>query len=458
MGERAEHFERSSGRGLPASYRTFINAFDGAADAFGGGPRVKDAGLGLEFRLSTADELLAPYTPDGTGITRPFFSAHIVHLARLRDAGVLIFDGGADPVSPERFESMNTIGVGASAAAWEQNQPPTHLLVLDPADASLRAVPTDAPAVVRKVAESFARWIKAATRKPRKLSAKTTTKKPATPKVKKVKPVTPATVLAAFKKANKLTLPLAYAKFLKAHDGSATFPGPGGEQWVLATLAELSDPNLGSVATADGSRIPASRLTRVYADALKAGQGVTSVPVWGTKRKFTLARLRKALCVGHCNGDPLFLDPTTKYSVWGYNREGKFVAKLADTFATFLKPKAKMAKKATTTRKPAAKKSPARKAKASQAEADVVKSPVVQTTEVKVPVVKATGRKTRVTKAKAALTTPAETPVVNGGVPKAPEKPAAKVTKPRTPRAPRKAPTAAVETASITPRSPKKAA
>jgi hypothetical protein len=315
--------------------------------------------------------------------------------------------------------------------------------------------------VVRKVAESFARWIKAATRKPRKTSAKTTANKPATPKVKKVKPVTPATVLAAFKRANKLTLPLAYAKFLKTHDGSATFPGPGGEQWVLATLAELSDPNLGSVATAAGERISASRLTRVYADALKAGQDVTSVPVWGTKRKFTLARLRKGLCVGHCNGDPLFLDPTTKYSVWGYNREGKFVAKLADTFATFLKPKAKKAKKATTTRKPAAKKLPARKAaaaKPSRAEAEVVKTPVVQTTEVKAPAVKTTGRKTRVAKSKAAPATPVETPVVNLGVSTASEKPAAKVSKPRMPRTPRKAPTAGIETASITPRSPKKAA
>ena len=345
MGECAEKFERCSGRGLPADYRTFI-------DGYAGGPRLKHGGL--EFRLCTADELLAPYTLDGTGLTRPFFSAHILHLAQQRDAGVLIFDGGPDPVSPERFDSMNTIGVGAPAVAWEQNLPPTHLLVLDPADGSLRSVPVEPPAVVRPVTDSFGKWIKAATRKPRKTAAKGAAAKGKPVRKRATKPPTPATVLAAFKRKNYLTLPPAYAKFLKAHDGNQTFPGPGDELWQLATLAELADPVLGTDATPDGERISATRLTRVFADAVQAEQGVRSLPVYGTKSKFTLARLRRGVCIGQCNGDVLFLDPTTKFSVWGYCREGNYVAKLADSFATFLKPPKPKVKK-TAARKPSAK-------------------------------------------------------------------------------------------------------
>ena len=429
MGERAENFERSTGRGLPAAYRTFVNAFDG-------GPRVKDGDL--EFRLSTADELLAPYTPDGTPVTRPFFSAHIVHLARLRDAGVLIFDGGADPVSPERFESMNTIGVGAAAAAWGQNLPPTHLLVLDPADGSLRAVPIDPPVNVRKVAESFEKWIKAAKRKPRK----TTAKKAPAAKAGKAKPPTPATILAAYKKSNKLTLPLAYATFLKTHDGSATFPGPAGEQWSLATLAELADPHLGSVETADG-RVPAARLTRVYADRVQNESGDAFVPVYGTKLKFTLARMRKGLCVGHCNGDPMFLDPTTKYSVWGYSRDGKYVGKLADTFATFLKPKAKKStSRKATVRKTAARKKPAGKTAAEKAATE--------------PTPVTTGAAARAAAKPAAKASKSAVKAT---------KPAVKATKPRAPRMANKPKTAATTGVAVAapasfsaPTSPKKAA
>lgn len=343
MGDRADHFELCSGRTLPAGYRTFL-------EACSGGNRVVDGEDGFQYTLATSEQLLAPYTLDGTGLTRPFFSAHILHLARLRDAGVLIFDGGAEPVSPERFESMNTIGTGGYAASLDRGLPPTHLLVLDPADGSLRCVPTDPPAAVRRVADSFEKWFKKASRKPRKTAKAPAAKSKAMSKAKP-KPPTPATVLGAFKKKNKLTLPLAYAKLLKAHDGTKTFTGPAGEQWTLATLAELADPRLGAAQTACGDRIAAIRLTRVFADAVQAEQGVKFVPVYGTKLKFTLARLRKGVCIGHCNGDVLFLDPTTKYSVWGYSREGRYVGKVADRFAEFVRPKLK---------KPKGRKSPAR--------------------------------------------------------------------------------------------------
>ena len=430
MGERGEKFERSSGRSLPAGYRTFINAFEG-------GPRLKESptqaeGQGaLEYRLSTADELLAPYALEGTEIIRPFFSAHILHLARLRDAGVLIFDGGSTGVSPERFESMNTVGVGNTAANWEKNEAPTHLLVLDPADGSLRSVPVDPPAVVRKVADSFDKWLKAAKRKPRKTTAKAGKPKA---KPKKAKAPTPTTLLAAFKRKNKLTLPMPYAKFLKAHDGVTTFPGAAGEQWQLATLAELADPTLGTAHTPEGP-VPAFRLTRVYADAVQKETGAKFVPVFGTKQKFTLARMRKALCVGHCNGDPLFLDPTTKYSVWGYSREGRYVGKVADSFALFLKPKAKKA--ATAARKPRAKRAakPATKSAAAKPAAKAAAEVAAKVT-------------TAAVKPATAAVKPATAAL----------KPAAKATKARAPRKAATAVNAPAPAPAAAPAAPKRAA
>jgi hypothetical protein len=350
MGERAENFERCSGREVSRGYRTFLDSYDG-------GPRLPDGTLPeFQYTLATAGQLLEPYTLEGTDLTRPYFSAHILHLARLRDAGVLIFDGSDEPVSPERFDSMLTIGTGSCAAAWEKGLPPTHLLVLDPADDSLRCVPTEPPAVVRRVADSFAAWVKKAKRKPTKRpAAKGKTGQRA------AKAPTPATLLASFKRKNNLTLPSAYAKFVKGYDGAAPVNGPDGTPWIMATLAELTDPQTGTVTGLDGTRLPAVRVTKVIADELRA-QKLKSVPVWGeAKKKFTLARLAKAVSVGHANGDPLFLDPTTKHTVWGYCREGRYVGKVADSFALFLKPKPakkKAARKTTKARKPAAGRKP----------------------------------------------------------------------------------------------------
>jgi hypothetical protein len=352
MGERAENFERCSGREVSRGYRTFLDGYDGG-EGVNGAPRLPDGALpDFQYKLATAGQLLEPYTLEGTDLTRPYYSAHILHLARLRDAGVLIFDGSSEPVSPERFESMLTIGAGSCAAAWEKGLPPTHLLVLDPADDSLRCVPTEPPAVVRRVADSFTSWLKKAKRKPPKRAAakgKTSKRAPKAP--------TPATLLASFKRKNNLTLPPAYAKFVKAYDGAAPVKGPDGTPWVMATLAELTDPQTGTVTGLDGTRLPAVRVTKVIADELRA-EKLKSVPVWGeAKKKFTLARLAKAVSIGHANGDPLFLDPTTKHSVWGFCREGKYVGKVADTFALFLKPKP--AKKAKAARKTSGRKATA---------------------------------------------------------------------------------------------------
>ena len=41
------------------------------------------------------------------------------------------------------------------------------------------------------------------------------------------------------------------------------------------------------------------RLTRVFADAVQAEQRVKAVPIYGTKKKFTMDRLRKGLTIGH---------------------------------------------------------------------------------------------------------------------------------------------------------------
>ena len=39
------------------------------------------------------------------------------------------------------------------------------------------------------------------------------------------------------------------------------------------------------------------------------------------------------------NGDPLFLDPSDKHSVWTYSQDGQNVAKVANSFPAFIKPK-----------------------------------------------------------------------------------------------------------------------
>jgi hypothetical protein len=41
------------------------------------------------------------------------------------------------------------------------------------------------------------------------------------------------------------------------------------------------------------------------------------------------------VCVGASNGDPLFLDPADKYSVWTYSQDTATVQRLADGFAAF---------------------------------------------------------------------------------------------------------------------------
>jgi hypothetical protein len=367
MGERAENFERCSGRTVSRGYRTFLNTYDGGDGAQP--QRLPDGELPeFQYSLATAGQLLEPYTLEGTDLTRPYYSAHVLHLARLRDAGVLIFDGSSDPVSPERFDSMLTIGAGSCAAAWEKGLPPTHLLVLDPADDSIRCVPTEPPAVIRRVADSFAAWLKKAKRKPTKRPAakgKATKRAPKAP--------TPATLLAALKRKNNLTLPPAYAKFIKTYDGAAPMTGPDGTPWIMATLAELTHPQTSTITGLDGAKLPAVRVTKVIADQLRA-EKLKSVPVWGeAKKKFTLARLAKAVSVGHANGDPLFLDPTAKHSVWGYCRESRCVGKVADSFALFLKPKPpkkKAARKSTKARKPATARKPRKAVKPAATTAD----------------------------------------------------------------------------------------
>ena len=373
MGDRAGNFERGSGRTVSAAFRKYLEAYNG-------GPRVADRDF--QFSLATAEQLLEPYKLDGPELTRPFFSAHILHLARLRDAGVLIFDGGEDPVSPERFESMLTVGTGGYAAALEKGVPPTHLLVLDPADDSLRRVPTDPPAVVVRVADSFAKWYRKV--KPKRTAGrKTTTASAAAKKPKRAaKPPTPATLLAAYKRKHKVTLPPAYTKFIKAYDGAAPVVGPEGTPWLMATVAELADPATGTIPGADGKPLPVVRLTKVIADELRAQKSLKAIPVWGDeKKKFTFARFAKGVCIGHANGDPLFLDPTDGHSVWGYSREGQYVGPVADSFALFLKPKPKKAaapKKTTAKRKTTAagtKRKPRKAATPSTAAEPVVVEP-----------------------------------------------------------------------------------
>ena len=352
MEERTHILERAAGVELPADYKKFLAAYEGGA------PLADER---MRYSLATAEVLAAPFPFDHPRMDRPLFEAHFVYLGRMRDAGVLVFEGST-PVTPDRFAKMITIGFAERPDALEAGLPPTHVVVLDPADGSVRLVPIDPPAVVRRVADSFGKWFRQMSRKPKaKPAAKVGAKAPRAGKTaksasaaagaktaKKKAPAAP-TGLPLLKKQQRLTLPAAYEKFLKSKHATWQVVQPDGRIWDLATGDELAETCYSLTEFASAKPMPFVRCTRSFADLLK-GHGAKSVPVKGeAKKKFSLARLAKGVCVGVSNGDPLFLDPTNGHSVWAYSQENSTVERVADGFAEFVKPKAVKAKRAAKT-------------------------------------------------------------------------------------------------------------
>jgi hypothetical protein len=113
-----------------------------------------------------------------------------------------------------------------------------------------------------------------------------------------------------------------------------------GRVWQLAKPEDLAETSYSLTETAAAKPLPFVRCPRSFAELLKAGRNAKAVPIVGeAKKKFTLARLKKGICVGASNGDPLFLDPQEKHSVWTYSQDGQHVARVAASFAAFIKPK-----------------------------------------------------------------------------------------------------------------------
>ena len=325
MEDRISNFERAIGATLPADYRRFLAKFPDGANLTDGQ---------LRYSLAAPEVLAAPFPFDTPRIDRPLRTAHSVYLGRFRDEGVLVFDGGTEPVKPESFDRMITIGFAERPGSLEDGRPPTHVVVLDPADGSVRLVPIEPPAVLRRVADTFGKWFRQLTRKPAAAKGKKIVAKKKAPK-----PPTPAQVLTALKRQQRLRLPLAYEKFLKSKDAKRLVPSADGRAWALATPDELAETGYSLSESTVSKPLPFVRCTRFFADDLKASRNLKSVPVvGGGKKKFTLARLRKGVCVGVCNGDPLFLDPADDYSVWTFSQENATVEKLAGSFAAFVKP------------------------------------------------------------------------------------------------------------------------
>ena len=352
MEERSHILERAAGVELPADYRKFLNAYEGGA-------RLSDGAM--RFSLATAEVLAAPFPFDQPRMDRPLFEAHFIYLGRMRDAGVLVFEGAA-PVSPDRYARMITIGFGERPDALEHGLPPTHVVVLDPADGSVRLVPIEPPAVVRRVADSFAKWHRAVSRlakaKPvtaakakakAKAKAAKSVKAPAKgavakKAVAKKAPAKKLGVLATLKKQQKLTLPPAVERRIKSKTAPRQVVTGTGRVWTLATPEELAETSYSLSETAAAKPLPFVRCTRAFADLLKAGKdgkpGAKAVSIVGRpKEKFTVARLRRGVCVGASNGDPLFLDPSDQYSVWTYSQDTGTVQRLANDFAAFVKPR-----------------------------------------------------------------------------------------------------------------------
>ena len=338
MEERSHILGRAAGVELPADYRKFLNAYQGGAKLTDGQMR---------FSLATAEVLAAPFPFDRPRIDRPLFEAHFIYLGRLRDAGVLAYEG-AVPVTPDRYEKMVTIGFAERPGALDEGMPPTHVVVLDPADGSIRLVPIDPPAVVRRVADSFGKWFRAVSKAPKaKAAAKAKTvkgKKVAAKKAPaKKRAAKKEDVLTALKRKQKLTLPAAVERRLKSKTAKRLIVTPTGRVWTLATPDDLAETSYSLTESAMAKPLPFVRCTRAFAELLKAGRdgqpGVKAVKIVGEKKKqFTLARLRKGVCVGAANGDPLFLDPSNKYSVWTYSQDTSTVERLADSFEKFVKP------------------------------------------------------------------------------------------------------------------------
>jgi hypothetical protein len=336
MEERSHILGRAAGVELPADYRKFLNGYQGGA-------RLTDGAM--RFSLATAEVLAAPFPFDTPRIDRPLFEAHYIYLGRLRDAGVLAYEG-AVPVTPDRYAKMITIGFAERPDALDAGLPPTHVVVLDPADGSIRLVPIEAPAVVRRVADSFGRWFRAVSKAPRAKAAATKAKtvkgKKAAKKVVAKKPKK-EDVLAQLKRQQKLTLPAAVERRLKSKTAKRQVATATGRVWTLATPEDLAETSYSLTESAAARPLPFVRCTRAFADLLKAGRdgrpGVKAVKIVGEKKKqFTLARLRKGVCVGASNGDPLFLDPSDKHSVWTYSQDTSTVERLADSFEKFVKP------------------------------------------------------------------------------------------------------------------------
>ena len=338
MEERSHILGRAAGVELPADYRKFL-------DSYAGGAKLTDGTL--RFSLATAEVLAAPFPFDQPRVDRPLFEAHYIYLGRLRDAGVLAYEG-AVPVSPDRYEKMITIGFAERPDALDAGLPPTHVVVLDPADGSVRLVPIEPPAVVRRVADSFGKWFRAVSKAPKAKAAATKTKtvkgkKVAAKKAALKKPAKKEDVLAQLKRKQKLTLPAAVERRLKSKTAKRLVVTPTGRVWTLATPEDLAETSYSLTESAMAKPLPFVRCTRAFAELLKAGRdgqpGVKAVKIVGEARKrFTLARLRKGVCVGAANGDPLFLDPSNKYSVWTYSQDTSTVERLADSFEKFVKP------------------------------------------------------------------------------------------------------------------------
>ena len=352
MEDRSHILERAAGVQLPADYRKFLNSY-------GGGAELADGTMRLS--LATPEVLAAPFPFDEPRMDRPLFEAHFIYLGRMRDAGVLVFEG-AVPVSPDKYAKMITIGFGERPDALDEGLPPTHVVVLDPADGSVRLVPIDPPAVVRRVGDSFAKWFRAASKAAKPAPAKKmNAAKPRAAKavagkgrgnvVAKKAPARAAKkedALAALKKKQKLSLPAAVERRLRSKTARRQVVTPAGRVWDLATPEELAETSYRFTEQSAARPLPFVRCTRSFADLLQNGRGLKAVPVAGegavadagpSKKKFTLARLRKGVTIGASHGDPLFLDPTDKYSVWTYAQDTATVQRLADSFEAFAKPR-----------------------------------------------------------------------------------------------------------------------
>ena len=126
----------------------------------------------------------------------------------------------------------------------------------------------------------------------------------------------------------KIPLPKEYFVWLKSIPDFIEYSD---REWCISSLSELEES-----VNIDGMKTPSWKQLSSYLTTYQQVTGENHACDQNGK-KIPLERLRKCITIGDYNGDPLFIDPSDKFSVWCYHHDGGDVEKLAPSLKDFTK-------------------------------------------------------------------------------------------------------------------------